>query len=31
MGKASKESVVLRQWEIDKQELGLPTEALIIV
>ena len=31
MGIASKETVVLRQWEIDKRELGLSSEALIIL
>ena len=29
MGIVSKETVVLRRWEIDEQELGLSTEALI--
>ena len=28
MGIVSKETVVLRRWEIDKQELGLSAEAL---
>lgn len=30
MGIVSKESVVLRRWKNDKQELGLSIEALII-
>ena len=30
MGIVLKETVGLRQWEIGKKELGLPTEALII-
>ena len=30
IGTVSKETVVLRRWEIDKQELGLSAEALII-
>ena len=29
MGIVSKGTVVLRRWEIDEQELGLSTEALI--
>ena len=30
MGIGSKETVVLRRWEIDKQELGLSPKAFII-
>ena len=30
MGRVSKETVVLRRWEIGKQELGLSTKAWII-
>ena len=30
MGIVSIETAVLRRWEIDKQELGLSTEALLI-
>ena len=30
MGIVLKETAVLRRWEIDKQELGLSNEALII-
>ena len=30
MGIFSKETVVFRRWETDKQELGFSTEALII-
>ena len=30
MGKVLKETVRLRRWEIDKQELGLSSEALVI-
>jgi len=30
MGIVLKETVVLRRWEIDKQELGLSSEALVI-